>query len=176
MRDITITAKRNCWYLFADNEFVGRYTTRDGVNAIAELARTSECWPPKSTTKGIWWEQGRWHAHCRGREKTFYTIEEAERERAAGVKREKSQTVRSETKADQKACAKCKWSGKRTTSSGVVYSCDYCLRDGHGSRVAMHYARTGQNSLEGFTFGANCTEFERRDGENDRRKPVRIRV
>lgn len=178
MKNVTITPKGSCWYVFADNEFIGRYTTAEATQKIAQLVRESEHWPPKSPEVGIWFERGRWRAYCGGHEKTFYSLEDAKaaREQATRTNRAKTSTVRRETKADQKACAKCKWSGKRTTSTGTTYTCDYCLRDGHGSRVKMHYERTGRESLEGFTFGADCTEFERRDGENDRRKPVRIRL
>lgn len=59
---------------------------------------------------------------------------------------------------------------------GQRYECAYCLYDGNRSRVTLHYERTGRESLEGFTFGADCTEFEQRSGKVDRREPVRIKL
>lgn len=62
MREVTISAKRSCWYLFVDNEFAGRYTSKQEVDEVAELARASECWPPKPPCEGIRWRDGRWRA------------------------------------------------------------------------------------------------------------------
>lgn len=57
-------------------------------------------------------------------------------------------------------CAKCAWRlVEQTGTAGKHYHCGYSLCYGHHSRVWLHYQRTGRESLEGMTFGENCTEF-----------------
>ncbi len=70
---------------------------------------------------------------------------------------------RRETEQDRERCAKCRWRMVLSNPEGKArYHCGYSLEESHRSRVALHYERTGRESLEGFTFGADCTEFEGR--------------
>lgn len=69
--------------------------------------------------------------------------------------------VRKETAADRAACAKCKWRrAYNNDTDHPQYMCGYSLDELNRSRVSLHYERTGKQSLEGFTFGADCTEYE----------------
>lgn len=177
LRKVIIVPQGTCYNLWINNEnlyLIGRYTSNDEALKIKKLAETSPVWPPESGNPNIRWVRGRWRANVGKHEKTYIELEAAvkavaeEKKKARGV-------LRPTTKADQKACGRCKWHMTTTTTTGKRYECGYCLNERNGSRVALHYQRTGRESLEGFTFGADCTEYEE-GGKQDGRKPVRIRL
>lgn len=158
MREVTVIPKRGTWDVLVDGEKCGRYKSLEEVAEICRLAQTAKSWPPSSGVEGIRWKCGRWRARVNGSDRTFVWLETAIEEKRKDQKR--TERVRKGTKADRKACMRCRWHGVMNSGGSAWPYCAYSLRCGHRSRVALHYARTGTQSLEGFTFGADCTEYE----------------
>lgn len=60
--------------------------------------------------------------------------------------------------APKRSCRTCVWRLVNAGSNNGLH-CGYALCLTHHSRVWLHYQRTGNESLDGMTFGANCTEW-----------------
>lgn len=63
-------------------------------------------------------------------------------------------------KDDRDACWKCKWhQGLKENPS-----CGYWSDDDNHTRYYLHVKRTGKRTLDGFTHGMKCTEWEPANG------------
>lgn len=81
---------------------------------------------------------------------------------------------RKETAADRARCERCAWR-MRPGGTDDKWACGYSLDDNNHSRVYLHYQRTGKESLDGFTFGADCTEYKSK-AQADREKREKIKA
>lgn len=153
------------WTVKRDDETVGRYPTEAEAKIAAEIARCADKWPPASGRKRIRWRAGRWEYSYNGKmyrdidlDKVIKFRDKRTRNRCEREEREKKE--KEATAKKNSGCAKCVWRlTEATGTAGKRYHCGYSLCYGHHSRVWLHYQRTGKESLEGMTFGTDCTEF-----------------
>ncbi len=157
MAQVEILPKGTMFYVYRNGNFVGRYWERGDAEAVAELARTSDVWPPVSGVAGVRWESGKWRLYGAGR---YVRLEDAVRIHADRTKALKE----AEGKRKQSSgCRDCVWRSVVSGGSDAGMHCGYSLCYGHHSRVYLHYQRTGRESLEGMIFGKECPEYLKGD-------------
>lgn len=156
MKNVEIRQQGRWWRVIVNGEFVGRYDNEEDAREVAIVCRHTRVWPPRSGVTGIRWHIGRWETWSG---KRFVNLADAKE----AVKRQKAERKSPEDKimAGRERCKTCVWRLVTTysTNGNVYFHCGYSLCLGHQSRIALHYQRTGKQSLEGFTTGENCTEY-----------------
>lgn len=166
MADVEIVRKGKRWFVYRNDEFVGRYDTEDDAQEAGKIARYSDTWLPVSGTERIRWHSGKWEFRTNGKAyrdvRLVKVIQERDKfTRNVLHKQTERQTDAVEKRKAGSGCAKCVWRLALSGGEKVQnrYHCGYSLCLGHHSRIYLHYQRTGKQSLEGFTSGTGCTEF-----------------
>lgn len=166
MADVEIVRKGKRWFVYRNDEFVGRYDTEDDAQEAGKIARYSDTWLPVSGTERIRWHSGKWEFRTNGKAYRDVRLAKVIQERDKFLRNVLHKQTERQTDAVEKrkagsGCAKCVW--RLALSGGEKgqnrYHCGYSLCLGHHSRIYLHYQRTGKQSLEGFTSGTGCTEF-----------------
>ena len=156
MPDVRVDRRGNSWYVFRDEELVGRYRTEQEAADIVKIAKYADKFPPESGQPGVTFRTGRWEFTLGGKSYRFTNLTEALREHKKHLKEQDAK----KPKPHGSGCAKCVWRLVfQESTSGKHYHCGYSLCYGHHSRVWLHYHRTGKESLDGFITGEGCPEF-----------------
>lgn len=156
MKNVEIRQQGRWWRVIANGEFVGRYDNEEDAREVAIVCRHTRVWPPRSGVTGIYWHLGRWETRSG---KRFANLADAKE--AVKCKKAEHKAPEDKIMAGREHCKTCVWRLVTThsTNGNVYFHCGYSLCFGHQSRIALHYQRTGKQSLEGFTTGENCTEY-----------------